>query len=227
MHGDLGAEDLEQLPTVELFLRQVEFAYRRGIELADLAGGGVRREHGIAIGANTSYAYSLEELQKRIRLLHEHGQRAPTLVGYSWGALLAMLYTIEAADTASRQMLRVLLLAGAMHYPRSTPGMWPGLIREARRAVPGIAELDLAEIQRLLPQPSLTLFMDMTPEVSLTRKQADRDKFERDMPLLGRVRESYTRQSASPGWVRIDAEQDKDTVSAAVLSAVRSHLRLL
>ncbi len=31
------------------------------------------------------------------RLLHEHGQRAPTLVGYSWGALLAMLYTIEAA----------------------------------------------------------------------------------------------------------------------------------
>ncbi len=91
----------------------------------------------------------------------------------------------------------------------------------------GVDPTWLTEIQRLLPQPSLTLFMDMTPEVSLTRKQADRDKFERDMPLLGRVRESYTRQSVSPGWVRIDAEQDKDTVSAAVLSAVRSHLRLL
>ncbi len=30
-------------------------------------------------------------------VLHEHGRPAPTLVGYSWGALLAMLFTIEAA----------------------------------------------------------------------------------------------------------------------------------
>lgn len=85
----------------------------------------------------------------------------------------------------------------------------------------------LTEIQRSLPQPSLTLFTDMSPEVSLTRKKADRDKFERDMPLLGRVRESYIRQSAAPNWVRIDAEQDKDSVSRAVLSAVRSRLALL
>lgn len=84
----------------------------------------------------------------------------------------------------------------------------------------------LAEIQRFLPQPSLTLFMDMSPSVSLTRKKADRDKFERDMPLLERVRQSYIRQSAAPRWMRIDAEQDKDAVSAAVLSAVRSQLAL-
>jgi dTMP kinase len=84
----------------------------------------------------------------------------------------------------------------------------------------------LTEIQRFLPQPSLTLFLDMTPAVSLTRKQADRDKFERDMPLLERVRESYLRQSAAPGWARIDAEGDKDTVSQAVVSAVRSRLGL-
>ncbi len=31
------------------------------------------------------------------RVLDEQGERAPTIVGYSWGALLAMLYTIEAA----------------------------------------------------------------------------------------------------------------------------------
>jgi len=85
----------------------------------------------------------------------------------------------------------------------------------------------LAEIQRALPQPSLTLFMDMSPAVSLTRKKADRDKFERDMPLLGRVRESYTRQAAAANWARIDAEQDKDAVSQAVLTAVRSRLGLL
>ena len=85
----------------------------------------------------------------------------------------------------------------------------------------------LTEIQRLLPQPSLSLFLDMTPEVSLTRKKADRDKFERDMPLLGRVRDSYSRQSTGAGWVRIDAEQNKDAVSTAVISAVRSQLALL
>jgi dTMP kinase len=85
----------------------------------------------------------------------------------------------------------------------------------------------LTEIQRALPQPSLTLFMDMSPAVSLTRKKADRDKFERDMPLLGRVRESYTRQSAASNWARIDAEAGKDAVSQAVLTAVRSRLGLL
>jgi dTMP kinase len=85
----------------------------------------------------------------------------------------------------------------------------------------------LTEIQRPLPQPSLTLFMDMTPSVSLTRKKADRDKFERDMPLLERVRESYIRQAKAPGWARIDAEQDKDSVTQAVLAAVRGQLSLL
>jgi len=85
----------------------------------------------------------------------------------------------------------------------------------------------LADIQQPLPQPSLTLFMDMSPLVSLTRKRADRDKFERDMPLLERVRDSYLRQSSAEGWARIDAEQDKDGVSEAVLGAVRSRLSLL
>lgn len=91
----------------------------------------------------------------------------------------------------------------------------------------GVDAAWLTEIQRFLPQPSLTLFMDMSPSVSLTRKKADRDKFERDMPLLGRVRESYIRQSAAADWTRIDAEQDKDAVSNAVMTAVRSRLHVL
>jgi dTMP kinase len=91
----------------------------------------------------------------------------------------------------------------------------------------GVDAAWLADIQRYLPPPSLTLFMDMSPAVSLTRKRADRDKFERDMPLLARVRDSYIRQSTAPGWLRIDAEQDRDAVTAAVISAVRSRLALL
>jgi dTMP kinase len=90
----------------------------------------------------------------------------------------------------------------------------------------GVEAAWLAAIQRQLPKPSLTLLLDMPPEVSLTRKQADRDKFERDLPLLGRVRASYLQQAAAPDWVRIAADQPKDAVSAEILSAVRSRLAL-
>ena len=79
-----------------------------------------------------------------------------------------------------------------------------------------------------LPQPSLTLLLDIPPDASLKRKQAARDKFERDLPLLGRVRASYQRQAKeASGWVQLDGHQDKDAVTAAVLSAVRSQLGLL
>lgn len=86
----------------------------------------------------------------------------------------------------------------------------------------------LTETQRALPQPSLTLLLDIPPDASLTRKRAARDKFERDLPLLGRVRDSYLRQAKhSPGWVHIDGARDKDLVTADVVSAVRSTLSLL
>jgi dTMP kinase len=86
----------------------------------------------------------------------------------------------------------------------------------------------LTEIQRVLPQPSLTILLDIPPDASLNRKQVARDKFERDLPLLGRVRESYLRQAGrSTDWIRLEGHQDKDAVSAAVASAVRSRLGLL
>lgn len=80
------------------------------------------------------------------------------------------------------------------------------------------------EVQRGLPQPGLTIVLDIAPETSLRRKQAARDKFERDLPLLSRVRESYRRQAAQPDWVLIDGERDRNEVAAAVLSAVTTRL---
>ena len=91
----------------------------------------------------------------------------------------------------------------------------------------GVDAAWLTAIQRLLPQPSLTLLLDIPPDASLTRKRAARDKFERDLPLLGRVRESYLRQAQQPGWIRLAGERDKDAVSADVLNAVRLRLGLL
>ena len=92
----------------------------------------------------------------------------------------------------------------------------------------GVDAAWLTEIQRALPQPSLTILLDIPPDASLNRKQVARDKFERDLPMLGRVRESYLRQAGrSKDWIRLEGHQDKDAVSAAVTSAVRSRLGLL
>lgn len=82
----------------------------------------------------------------------------------------------------------------------------------------------LTDTQRYLPAAGLTLLLDIRPETAVARKAAGRDRYERDLALLGRVRESYHRQAAAPGWQRIDGERPPDDVAAAVLSAVRARL---
>jgi len=81
----------------------------------------------------------------------------------------------------------------------------------------------LLEIQRYLPQPDITFLLDIAPEVSARRKTADRDKYERDLALLARVRDSYLRQAAN-GWVRLSADRDRDAVGADVFAAVERRL---
>ena len=82
----------------------------------------------------------------------------------------------------------------------------------------------LMDIQKYLPQPDVTFLLDIAPDVSARRKTSDRDKYERDLALLGRVRESYLRQAASHGWIRLDANRDRTAVAADVFDAVRSLL---
>ncbi len=77
----------------------------------------------------------------------------------------------------------------------------------------------LTEIQKYLPQPDITFLLDIPPEVSARRKTIDRDRFERDLEMLARVRESYLRQ-AQAGWVRLDANRDRNAVAADVYAAV-------
>jgi dTMP kinase len=90
----------------------------------------------------------------------------------------------------------------------------------------GLDAVWLAETQRYLPQPSLTLLLDIASDVSLGRKRAARDRYERDLALLDRVRASYLRQAASPDWLQIDGGQPRDTVTDHVLAAVRTRLGL-
>src|SRR5438876_286992 len=67
----------------------------------------------------------------------------------------------------------------------------------------------LYEVQRFLPPASLTILLDIAPETAAARKTADRDRYERDLTLLSRVRESYYQQSDERQWVRLDGERPK------------------
>lgn len=85
----------------------------------------------------------------------------------------------------------------------------------------------LTDVQRHLPPADLTFVLDIAPETSLERKRAARDKFERDLPLLSRVRESYRRQAAAPSWCLVDGARAPESVRADIVSAVRARLGLL
>jgi dTMP kinase len=79
----------------------------------------------------------------------------------------------------------------------------------------------LAEVQRFLPPASVTIMLDIAPETAVQRKAVDRDRYERDLAMQGRVRESYCRQAAANGWIVLDGERSKEAIAAAVFSATQ------
>ena len=82
----------------------------------------------------------------------------------------------------------------------------------------------LTALQVSLPQPELTILLDIAPETAVARKTVGRDRYERDLALLTRVRESYLRQAEQAQWVRIDAEQAPDVVAAEMAAAIEPRL---
>jgi dTMP kinase len=82
----------------------------------------------------------------------------------------------------------------------------------------------LADAQRFLPAAHLTILLDIAPETAAARKAAGRDRYERDMALLSRVRSSYQRQAAAGGWLCLDGSRAREAVAADVIKAVASRL---
>ena len=85
----------------------------------------------------------------------------------------------------------------------------------------------LENLQIYLPQPDLTFFLDIAPETAMARKAVGRDRYERDLALLARVRTSYQRLAAQPGWIRIDGEQPPNDVAVALATALEPRLPAL
>jgi len=85
----------------------------------------------------------------------------------------------------------------------------------------------LTDMQKFLPPAALTVMLDIAPDTAVQRKAVDRDRYERDLALLARVRGSYKRQAEQDGWVVVDGERAKTAIADEVFSAVASRLGLL
>ena len=66
-----------------------------------------------------------------------------------------------------------------------------------------------------------TKLTDLSPAAIERRKAHDRDRYERDLALLGRVRESYLRQAQRCQWHVLDASRERELVAGDVAAAVR------
>ncbi len=84
----------------------------------------------------------------------------------------------------------------------------------------------LTDMQKYLPRPDITFLLDIAPEISARRKASDRDKYERDLQMLARVRDSYLRQS-DEGWQRLDADRDRNAIAADIANIVAAKIARL
>jgi dTMP kinase len=82
----------------------------------------------------------------------------------------------------------------------------------------------LASMQKFLPAPTPTILLDIAPETAVQRKSVDRDRYERDLAMQARVRDSYHRQAAAEHWIQLDGERPKHVIAADVFTAVASRL---
>jgi dTMP kinase len=88
----------------------------------------------------------------------------------------------------------------------------------------GLDRAWLTDIQKFLPPAWLTILLDIAPETAVARKAVDRDRYERDLAMQARVRESYRRQARGQNWAIVDGEREKAAVAADVFTAVTSRL---
>lgn len=82
----------------------------------------------------------------------------------------------------------------------------------------------LLDLQRYLPQPSLTIMLDIAPQTAVVRKSADRDRYERDLSLQTRVRECYRRMAQHHAWLVLDGERDRAVIADEVFTATAARL---
>jgi dTMP kinase len=118
-------------------------------------------------------------------------------------------------------------LAGGREFPPDVMQLLYVANRcEAYGEAHGLDPAWLGDIQRLLPPATVTIFLDIAPDTAVARKATGRDRYERDLALLARVRESYRRQAREQGWVVINGEEAKDQVAESIELSILPRLAL-
>ena len=77
-------------------------------------------------------------------------------------------------------------------------------------------------VEQGLPEPDLTILLDIDPSVSLSRKTVGRDAYESRVELLTRARRAYRALSENPSWQTVDGSGDQESVWSAVEAKVRA-----
>lgn len=78
-----------------------------------------------------------------------------------------------------------------------------------------------------IPEPDLSVILDITAEESFKRKwrPEDRESLDHDPVLLDRIRHNFLDLAERFGWTVIDGMADADTVADRVLTVIRDRLR--
>lgn len=83
----------------------------------------------------------------------------------------------------------------------------------------GLSERWVLSINRFALKPDLTIIMDIDPEVSLSRKGGQRERFE-SLPFLLKVRARFLERAKKMGYEVVDASRPVEEVHAAIVRAV-------
>lgn len=86
----------------------------------------------------------------------------------------------------------------------------------------GLDRAWLGDMQKFLPQASLTILLDIAPGTAARRKAVDRDRYERDLAMQARVREHYRRLAVEQSWLVLDGGRVRDEIAADVFGAVEA-----
>jgi dTMP kinase len=137
-----------------------------------------------------------------------HGERDYT------ADVMQLLYVTNRYDAGSRSRgcsnaEQSCCAIGMSHHRSRTGGAGPG---------PRMAGRDSTDAACRDP----TILLDIAPEIAVRRKSTGRDRHERDLALLSRVRESYRRQAAAGGWL-ISTASDRRPPSPLTSSARSGH----
>jgi dTMP kinase len=171
----------------------------------------------------------------RARLEHEgHRVRSLSFPEYETPLGKELRQALDGAREFTPDVMQLLYVANRLEF-RSRLELWLGagdvVICDrycastiAYGEAQGLDLIWLTEVQRTLPRADITVLLDIAPETAVKRKSVGRDRYERDLSLLARVRQSYRRQAADPSWILIDAEASKEAVAEAVEAAVLPRL---